>query len=193
MFQSCFEAPPRSPLPVLLVALSLLLIGLLAPARVAADIITLASGRKIEGKVVSEDAEYVRIETKTGVQAIAREDIASIEKISDPKAEIGARRKALEARSASAKEWYELGLWAEGNKLDTDAKACFESAIKTDPDHTAAREKLCYERVGGAWLPDQLWTGLNEQSPSGDESLPGCSLVRMPRHHQIDVLSADRN
>jgi len=143
----------RLPIPSLL-ALALLVAGLLLDApRARGDIVTLATGRKIEGKVVGEDAEYVKIETKTGVQSIAREDIVKIEKSAlDPKSEFAARKKALEAKRAAGREWYDLGVWAEDRKLEPEAKAAFEGAIKADPDHAGARSKLGYERVGGQWL-----------------------------------------
>jgi hypothetical protein len=133
----------------------LLLVALAAPLAFPArgDIVHLATGRKIEGKVVSEDAEWVRIETKAGVQTIAREDVVKIEKIADPKADFAARRKALEAQKGSAKQWFDLGLWAEDKSLAAEAKLCFEKAVAADPDHAGARQKLGHEKVGGTWLP----------------------------------------
>ena len=118
-----------------------------------ADIVTLATGAKLEGTVVYEDAECVKLETKKGVQTFSRDDVVKVEKVADPAAEFAKRKKALEAnRSAPAKAWYELGQWASERKLEAEAKACFEKTIAIDGEHAGARTRLGFERVGREWL-----------------------------------------
>ncbi|HVY61987.1 MAG TPA: hypothetical protein VHF22_10060 [Planctomycetota bacterium] len=117
-----------------------------------ADVVTLANGRKLEGTVVGEDAESVRIDTGKGVQTIPRDDVVKVEKIADPKAEFARKKRLLDAdRGATAKAWYDLGQWAADRKLAAEAKACYEKTIAIDPNHAGARSLLGYERVGGVW------------------------------------------
>jgi endonuclease/exonuclease/phosphatase family metal-dependent hydrolase len=144
----------RKPRPCLLLPLALALGGLLAPAPARADVVTLNSGVKIEGTVVGEDGEALRIELRSGVvTTVYRHDIARVERFATPAVEFARRKAALEAdRKATAAAWYDLGLWALEKKLAPEAKTAFEKTIVLDPDHAAARDRLGYEHVGREWL-----------------------------------------
>jgi endonuclease/exonuclease/phosphatase family metal-dependent hydrolase len=123
-------------------------------ARALADVVTLTSGRQIEGRIVSEDEQVVRIEVKPGsIQAIDRDDIARVEKFADARSEFARKKAALEAdKKTAAAAWYELALWAFGKDLAVEGKAALERTIAIDPDHADARARLGYERIGHEWV-----------------------------------------
>lgn len=55
-----------------------------APAQSAADVLTLADGRKISGRIVAEDDKFVSIESGGTTRAYARDSITSIERAPRP-------------------------------------------------------------------------------------------------------------
>ncbi len=66
-----------------------------------------------------------------------------------------ADRKAFETRftkATSIDRLLELALWAEGKKLEAEAKRCYEKVVRMDPDHVAANNALGKVRVGNKWV-----------------------------------------
>ena len=55
-----------------------------APAQASADVLTLADGRKISGRIVAEDEKFVSIESGGTTRAYARDTITSIERAPRP-------------------------------------------------------------------------------------------------------------
>jgi hypothetical protein len=64
----------------------------------------------------------------------------------DPKDELKRRQDALKPDDAEG--LYQLALWAEEKKLNTDSKRILRKVIKIDTNHKGAREKLGYKLYG---------------------------------------------
>jgi hypothetical protein len=118
-----------------------------------ADIIYLLNGNRIEGDIVDEGDDVVKIRTRVGVQEVYRDDIDRIERLKDPRAEYQRRAKSLSA-TGGARQWFQLGEWALDKGLDDLARQAWERSIVLDPEYEAARERLGYVRYRGQWLTD---------------------------------------
>jgi len=68
----------------------------------------------------------------------------------DATAEYRTRRAAISDDDAGA--LCRLALWCSRHGLAGSMKACFEDALKADPESLAARRGLGYEKVAGRWL-----------------------------------------
>ncbi len=114
----------------------------------AADYLVLKDGRRIEGKILAEDAKEVRIKTNVGEVAFARSEIVELkrEKTRD---EVYAERLAA---CASAEDFYQLGLWCEEHKQKKRAEGVYEKALERDADHAGARAKLGFVRHADTWM-----------------------------------------
>lgn len=127
--------------------------GLLALALFAhADVVVLKDGRRIEGEIAREDATQVVLRTGLGELTFARADVVEIVRKQTPRAEFAER----EARAKTAGEFFELGEWARGQKLESLARKAWKRALELDLDHAGARERLGFVRHGDEWLtPEQ--------------------------------------
>jgi tetratricopeptide (TPR) repeat protein len=131
---------------------SVLLAILLTTSTVLAlDIVRMHGGRAIEGEIVAEDYDCVRLKTSHGVVELSKEDIDSIERDLDLDKEFENRF----GKAGSASDFYELGLWCEDYKRAELAKKCYEKAIKLDPSHAPSRTKLGYKEHQGKWYTEE--------------------------------------
>lgn len=112
------------------------------------DTLILRDGRRVEGKLVRETATTLTLETPTGRQDYAHADVLEIKRGKTPR-EIFKER---EARSRTAEEFYELGVWAQSQKLKAFAKGAFERAVALDPQHEGANTALGRVKYKDRWL-----------------------------------------
>ncbi|MHC4473522.1 MAG: hypothetical protein ACYS99_21475, partial [Planctomycetota bacterium] len=126
------------------VALSLaLLLLLILGAPAIGDTIYLKNGAKFEGKLVKETATEVIFKVKgMGTQTFKKKDVLKVEKGESAFDVYEKRRKAIKPDDSNG--LFELGAWCEENALRKEARACYRAAMKADPDHAGAREKLGY-------------------------------------------------
>ena len=115
-----------------------------------ADTIHFYDGRKLEGKILSEDYDKLVIKTKYGTQTIDMSDIEKIEKTKSERELYEEKRAKLGGADAEGR--YQLGLWCKENGLPDKAETEFEKAIEIDPKHEGARKELGYEKHEGEWL-----------------------------------------
>lgn len=113
-----------------------------------ADYLILDDGRRVEGKIVAENAKEVRIKTSVGELVFARASIKELkrEKTRD---EVYAERLAT---CKTAEDSYQLGLWCEEQKLPKRAEENYSRALELDADHAGARAKLGFVRYAGEWM-----------------------------------------
>lgn len=128
-------------------ALTALLV-LLAAAPAPAEVVVLKDGRRIPGDVVERSAERVVVETRLGRMTFARSDVVEILDEKTPREEYAER----EAAARTAAEFFELGNWARGQRLTTQAKQAWRRAIELEPDHEGARTALGHVRYRGEWM-----------------------------------------
>ncbi len=146
---------PPALLPALLVALIPFVVVVVDTSRRAlADVIHLEGGGKVRGEIVRQTDREVIIKTPAGLSVIPRDEIASIEKASDPKADYAKKAKALRS-SQKADAHFELGMWAKKKKLVDESKESFRRAIELDHDHEDARAELGYRKHAGKWLDEE--------------------------------------
>lgn len=111
-----------------------------------AEVLILKNGDKIEGKVIEETDEYVKLDTKYGVLKVQKSDIEKREK-GDPTIEEYNKKKA-----ELAEKHFELAMWCKEKGLKEEMKKELESVITLNPDHEGARAELGYIRKDGAWV-----------------------------------------
>lgn len=129
---------------------TVLLLAAAIPA--AADEIHLRWGTKLEGKIVSRTRKEITIDTGSGVVGIPAHYVVKIVESGSAVQEYQERLKDLDARGASAKEYYELAKWCRKEGLAGPARKVLLQVIAMDPDHEEARRDLGYEKVGDRWL-----------------------------------------
>lgn len=126
------------------------IVVLLTCAIAQGDVVHTYDGRKITGRIVSEDTETVVVKTRYGEIKIDKSDIKHIEKGKLPE-EIY-KEKAEKVDEKDAQGHYELGIWCRKNGLYPEAKREFIKAIAADPDHEGARKRLGYRKADGEWV-----------------------------------------
>lgn len=113
-----------------------------------ADVVVLKDGRRIEGEVAREDAERVVVRTGLGELTFARSEVSGIERGKTARAEFAER----EARARTAEDFFALGEWAQGRKLESLARKAWKRAVELDGEHALARGRLGFVRHGTEWL-----------------------------------------
>lgn len=117
-----------------------------------ADVVELAGGGQIEGKVLDDagtDSTLV-IETAAGGRiALPRSQVSRVVESSDVVSEY--QRLARSAPDTVEDHW-RLAEWCREHELDDQSQSHLERILELDPDHAQARRLLGYREVGGAWM-----------------------------------------
>jgi hypothetical protein len=141
---------------------------LFAACPATADTVVLTNGRRLQGRV-SEDGQYVTVETQYGSIRLERSRIQTIIKQATPLDEYARRCRDLSARLEAerpaapdcARLWCELADWCAEQGLARARGECLRKALAADPDCAPAREALGFVRVGDAWVTgDKRWEAL---------------------------------
>ncbi|MBI4576241.1 MAG: hypothetical protein HY722_08270 [Planctomycetes bacterium] len=142
---------PRTALRLaVLPALTLALLASL-PRPLSADVIHLEGGGRLEGEIVYEDAEMVRITVHGVEQTVERDDIVRIERVKTPAQEFDERLETV----ADAQAAYDLGVWARDQGLSEQAARAFRRAVEMDGGHKEAREALGFHWFEGRWMSEE--------------------------------------
>jgi hypothetical protein len=136
---------PRVGVRVLVVAAAL------APALPSrADVVVTTDGRTLEGKVVSQDADLVVVETTfDGRQEVARASVKSVDTSVPP------LREQLAWRTGQAKDAAGLlatAEWARKKGFRSEVDDLHHRVLETDPQNARARKALGHVKVGGRWM-----------------------------------------
>lgn len=113
-----------------------------------ADVVVTKDGRRIEGKITLDSADKVRIATGAGEIEVARKDVASIERGLTKLEELKEREKSAK----SAEEHFQLGRWADEQKMRTQAKRLMLRAVELDAQHEGANTWLGRVSYKGRWM-----------------------------------------
>jgi len=148
----------------------------------ALDIVRMNDGRVIEGKIIDENYDYVKLRTKHGVIELPAGEIDEIERNLDFDVEF--QRRFEDARSAG--DFYRLGEWSENLDHKNESLKCYEKAIEKDPNHKAARAKLGHKKHEGRWYTTEEYNrevkGLvlheGEWIPQADKEMLDAGYVR---------------
>ncbi|HUT36539.1 MAG TPA: tetratricopeptide repeat protein [Planctomycetota bacterium] len=115
-----------------------LLFALLASAR--ADVVRLKNGNVLEGKIVVEGAQEIRIRTGASEITVPRAQIAEIERGESPHEVYKRRAGALKEDDADGH--FALGEYCIEHRLYTEAIAELRRTLELKSDHAQARAKL---------------------------------------------------
>lgn len=125
-------------------SLAIAALAALLASPLLADVIHKKNGERLEGKVVSETDDSLKVELKkqgmTMVVDVKREDVDHIESSREVELhheEFEKRRKELADLPAGFERlmaWFDLGLWARDEGLYADAVSAFEEARDTLPE-----------------------------------------------------------
>jgi hypothetical protein len=114
-----------------------------------ADTFLLKDGTQQEGTAV-EDGEVLVITTYAGqVVRVPKANVVGSRK-EPQRNEYYARAAKLKANDAAGQ--YELGLWAQQQRLAVEARAAFLRALQADPGHDAAGKALGYVKRDGRYV-----------------------------------------
>ncbi len=116
----------------------------------AADVVHLKTGEKLEGKILSETATKVKIETPFGTTEVERSRIEKIERGKTPK-EVFAERKAALGKTDVVGRW-DLVLYCKEQKLNREAKALVAEILVLDPNHAEANRENGKIQYDGKWF-----------------------------------------
>jgi hypothetical protein len=112
--------------------------------------VTTKDGKSYEGKVLSDDAEKVVIETTfDGVKELPKATVAKVDTTVPPLREQLAFRLG-QAKDAAALA--DLAAWAKAKGFKTDTELVWRKVLELDPQNVKARKALGHVRVGGAWM-----------------------------------------
>lgn len=146
------------------------------------DVVHTYDGRKIAGKVVREEPDFVVVKTRYGGEiTIDRADIERIERGKLPEEIYEEKAGALKENDAEGH--YELGQWCKEEGLGKQAKEQYHKAVAANPEHEAARKALGYVKKDGKWiLPKENGeneTGSQRPGPSGVSSAQLSKILKL--------------
>ena len=115
----------------------------------SADIFHLSEGGVIEGEVVEESEDMLKIRTTLGVFEIEKSRIEKREAAPAPWEHYD---KKLKDTPDTADGHYELARWCGRSGLYKEQKKHLKKAVAIDPDHLKARVALGEVKVEGKWV-----------------------------------------
>lgn len=121
---------------------------LLAARPLAADVVHLANGGRIEGKVEKE-ADRIVVVNRFGRRVFAAAEVRSIEKKETVEEACERKRAALDPDDAEGRA--ALAAWLEENGWSAKAQEEYKAVLEIDPDHRGARKALGYLFFEGKW------------------------------------------
>lgn len=138
---------------------SLLALGSLSLAPLAADDVHLINGRVFEDVIAEVTDSTVRIKMAEGVLSLPREQVARVVESESSLAEYLRRKEALRrVAEVRASDWLDLALWARTQGLEHGVRESVMTAAQIDP-RLAGLEPLMrgygyvYEGELNSWIP----------------------------------------
>jgi hypothetical protein len=134
------------------------LIAVLLAAVSMADVVHLKNGRQMEGVILQELPDQVRLRLPFGEIGLPRTSIERIELGRSTLAEYLDRRALLEVGPSGAGEWVALARWAEVQGLGHSAREATLVAARLEPGLPALAPRMTamgyvYDETYALWLP----------------------------------------
>ena len=114
-----------------------------------ADVVHLKNGNSMEGEIIRETDEEVKLKTPTGSITFKMADIERVERKISPLQLY--EREAARLEDDDSAGHYVLGLWSKKKGLRKQATLEFLKTIAANPDHAEARKELGHVMHGGKW------------------------------------------
>jgi hypothetical protein len=139
--------------PLYITILSYIIICASNRAPLRADVIELASGGRLDGKVLPSDEASKSLYTielaAGGRMTIPRAQVSKIVTISEAQAEY--QKRARTSPDTVDGHW-KLAEWCREHKLLDDRRRHLERIIELDSNHAAARSALGFQNKNGQWM-----------------------------------------
>jgi nitroreductase len=120
-------------------------------AAATADVVTTKDGLVLEGTTSRAPDGSLTVTTPDGVVRLPAARVATVTPGEGPRTALRRELSALPAPDAEAR--YRLALRAESAGFSDVAREAWESVVRADPEHAAARRALGQEKVDGTWMP----------------------------------------
>ncbi len=149
----------------------MIMVFLFICSTVSADVIHLKDGRKVEGTIVTKDANKVSIQTKFGIVEFAMSEVKSIE---EKKTKDQLYEEMLEnAGDRDTTALMKLVKWCKENRMSSKANKHLKQIIGLDPNHAEAREMLGYVKYEGGWVTKKEREKLAEEAEAKEKEAAG--------------------
>lgn len=158
----------------LAVAFAIAALAAVASLPLAADIVKLKNGGKLEGAILSEGPYYVTVEVLSGKVTISRDEIDSIDTDHESPLEVWNGMWPLYRDQKEPEIFCFLASWCRAHGLRSQEKMLRERVIALDPKHDLEHpsQKPAAESTGGEnepelrkEIPDVRATELREEPP----------------------------
>lgn len=136
---------------ILVLSLPVLVAG--HPPRLRADIIELAGGGRLEGKIEqsaeAEKANFVIDLAAGGRLTIPRSQVTRVDATSEAEAEY---QKLARSSPDTVEAHWKLAEWCRQHKLTSHGQRHLERILELNPNHTEARAALGFRQKDGQWM-----------------------------------------
>jgi hypothetical protein len=127
-----------------------LLIG--APSASQADVVYLAHGGQLEGRIVERSDDSVRIDIGAGTMTLPMSKVSRIVEGRSSLDEFDERLAELDASDRDG--WLELARWASSTGLGAQSVQAYRHVLTIDKDNPEANRALGKVRVDGRWMTE---------------------------------------
>jgi len=123
-----------------------------------ADVVHFENGRSMEGVVLEETADQIRLRVPFGEIGLPRSSVSRVERADSAFELYLARRAELEASDAEASDWLALARWAVDEGLDHSARESVLFAAELNPEldelvPLMRRFDYALDESLGEWVP----------------------------------------
>lgn len=134
------------------------------PAR--GDLFHLRDGSVVDGKVVGEGRDIVKVKTAQGVVTVQRSQIERREALPPPWERYVDEKKK---HPDTADGHFELAMWCRKHGMTKQMKDELKRTIELDPDHADARRELGFVRKNDRWVKSRTAAGPGRPGAVGDD------------------------
>ncbi len=136
---------------------------LIAAGAARADVFHLREGGKLDGAVVEDLGEALRIRTVSGVSDIEKERVIRIEKGDPPWVRYD---KKLKKCGETIKDHLALADWCRTTGMKTEERRHLERVVELDANHSDARRRLGFIQEEGKWVKPRPSGAISEAERS---------------------------
>jgi hypothetical protein len=133
-------------------AASVLALVLTAGTAFSDDVI-LKSGGRVSGRVVSRTATTIEVDVGAGRIAVPMSSVVRVEEGRSPLQEY--EQRAGRTGPADANAWVDLGDWAMGQGLSSQAREAYNRALAVSPGDPRANAALGNVKMGDHWVSQE--------------------------------------
>ncbi|HEX4826185.1 MAG TPA: hypothetical protein VFV19_17935 [Candidatus Polarisedimenticolaceae bacterium] len=126
---------------------------LLVPGVALADQVFLKDAGSIEGRIVEQTADTVKVDVGDGVIGVPASRVEKIVKGKSHLDEYDERAAKLKAGDVNG--WRSLGQWASQQGLASQSRAAYQKVLAVAPDDPAARKALGFVSLDGKWVTEE--------------------------------------